>query len=57
MLQQGQVIEGYIEHIKDTLKSVLQDKDYIGKLEIEVNIKDGAITNMNIAPRKWVKIN
>lgn len=48
-------MENYLSHIRDKLKEVLQKDKFIGKLEVEINIKDGGITNMNIAPRESVK--
>lgn len=47
---------GYIEYVHIKLKEILRNSNFIGKLEVEINIKNGAITNMNIAPREFVKI-
>lgn len=49
-------MESYISHIREKLKQILLTKDFFGKLEIEINVKDGAITNMNIAPNQSIKI-
>lgn len=49
-------MESYVTYIREELKKILYNKDFVGKLEIEINIKDGAISNMNIAPRESVKI-
>lgn len=49
-------MESYLSYIREKLKQVLQNKNFIGKLEVEVNIKDGGIVNMNISVRESVKI-
>lgn len=49
-------MESYVSYIRDKLKEILNNKNFIGKLEVEINIKDGGITNMNIALRESVKI-
>lgn len=49
-------MESYLSYIREKLKTILQNKDFIGKLEVEVNVKDGGIVNMNIATRESVKI-
>lgn len=49
-------MENYISCIREKLKEALNKNSFIGKLETEINIKDGGITNMNIALRESVKI-
>lgn len=49
-------MESYLSHIREKLKEILQKDRFIGKLEIEINVKDGGITNMNIAPKESVKL-
>lgn len=49
-------MESYLSYIREKLKNMLNNKDFIGKLEVEINIKDGGIVNMNISPRESVKI-
>lgn len=46
----------YVVYINEKLKEVLLKHDFIGKLEVEINIKNGAISNMNIASRESIKI-
>lgn len=50
------LMESYLSYIREKLKEILQKKEFIGKLEVEVNVKDGGITNMNIASKESVKI-
>lgn len=50
-------MESYLSYIREKLKTILQNKNFTGKLEIEVNVKEGGITNMNIAPKESVKFN
>lgn len=49
-------MESYLSYIREKLKTILKDENFIGKLEVEVNVKYGSITNMNIASRESVKI-
>lgn len=49
-------MESYLAYIREELKNILKKEKFIGKLEVEVNIKDGGIVNMNIAPRESVKL-
>lgn len=49
-------METYLSYIREKLKTILQNKDFIGKLEVEVNVKEGGIVNMNISTRESVKI-
>lgn len=49
-------METYLTLIRDKLKETLQNNNFIGKLEVEVNIKDGSICNMNIGVRESVKV-
>lgn len=48
--------DAYLLEIQKDLESILRQEGFFGKLEVEINIKDGAITNMNIAPRRSVKL-
>lgn len=50
------LMESYLSYIRDKLKPILNNKYFIGKLEVEINVKDGGIVNMNIAARESVKI-
>lgn len=50
------IAEDYISIIREKLKEILNKSKFIGKLEVEVNVKDGGIVNMNIAPRESIKI-
>lgn len=49
-------MENYLSCIRDKLKEVLINKNFTGKLEIEINAKEGGITNMNIGVRESIKI-
>lgn len=49
-------MDNYLAYIKDKLKEVLNNTNFIGKIEVEVNIKNGGIVNMNIATRESVKL-
>lgn len=49
-------MESYLSYIREKLKEILLNKNFTGKLEIEVNAKEGSITNMNIGTRESVKI-
>lgn len=49
-------MESYLSYIREKLKTALQNKNFVGKLEVEVNVKEGGIVNMNIATRESVKI-
>ena len=51
-----QVTDSYVIYIGQELEVILRDKDFVGKLDVEINIKQGAISNMNIAARKSVKL-
>lgn len=58
VLQQMNVLnmESYLSYMREKLKNILNDKDFIGRLEVEINVKEGGIVNMNIATRESVKI-
>ncbi len=49
-------MEKYLLYIMGKLKELLSNNNFIGKLEIEINIKNGGIVNMNISSRESVKI-
>lgn len=49
-------MENYLLYIRNKLKDILNNKNFIGKLEVEVNVKNGGVVNMNIATRESVKI-
>lgn len=50
------MIEDYLACIREKLKAMLANSEMIGRLEVEINVKNGGIVNMNIAPRESVKI-
>lgn len=49
-------MESYLSYIREKLKIIIQNENFTGKLEVEVNVKAGGIVNMNIATRESVKI-
>ncbi len=49
-------MESYLAIIREELKEILNKVGFIGRLDVEINVKEGGITNMNIAPRRSVKI-
>lgn len=48
--------EQYLELIRQQLKEVLLRPDFIGKIEVEINIKERAISNMNLAAKASIKL-
>jgi hypothetical protein len=49
-----QKVEWYLDAIKEEI-SRLNDKEFVGNVDFKLNIKCGAITNMNIVLSKSVK--
>lgn len=49
-------MESYLSIVREKLEKELNNEHFIGRLEVEVNIKNGGIVNMNIATRESVKI-
>lgn len=50
------MIDKYLAIVREKLEKALIDEHFIGRLEVEVNIKHRGIVNMNIATRESVKI-
>lgn len=49
-------MERYVTVFREKLKDILKNPEFIGKMDVEVNAKQGSITNMNIGVRESVKI-
>lgn len=51
------MMERYLSYVREKLKEILLNQNFTGNLTIEINIKDGGITNMNVCPKESVRMN
>jgi len=49
-------ISNYLEIIRKKVDLKLSNREFVGHLAFEINIKDGQVCNMNISYKESVKI-